>query len=69
MCQFCKIKKYDPTNYQNNYNTLAEGDYISLNIGIVNPSPHDKVNRIIITFGEDGYYYPKFCPECGRKLN
>lgn len=48
-----------------NSDSLATGDLCTLEMGI-------DENRKIIIFGNaeelSNYYYPKFCPECGRKL-
>ena len=71
MCDFCKIRKYDSNNYTNINVILGDADYTYVAIGIACPNKEDKVNKIAIWgSGEDvtDYYYPKFCPECGRKL-
>lgn len=71
MCKFCEIKKYDPNNFTNANIILCDADYTYVVIGIASPNEEDKVNKIAIWgSGEDttNYYYPKFCPECGRKL-
>ena len=72
MCNFCKIRKYDPNNFMNNFNTcLCNSDLTAVEIGIACPDDNDSTNKIAIWgSGEDrtDYYYPKFCPECGRKL-
>ena len=72
MCNFCRIRKYDPNNWIKNLNTcLCDSEFTHVYIGIAYPDEKDKVNKIVIWgSGEDStdYYYPKFCPECGRKL-
>lgn len=73
MCKFCEIRKWDPNHQANNSIYLTYSQYVGgAEMGIVPPQPEDTENRIAIwTTDEDGikdYYYPKFCPECGRKL-
>lgn len=72
MCDFCKIRKYNPNSFIDNLNTcLCNSDLTAVEIGIARPDDNDSTNRIAIWgSGEDStdYYYPKFCPECGRKL-
>ena len=72
MCNFCKIRKYNPNDFVDNLNTcLCDSDLTAVYIGIAYPDSNDFTNKIAIWgSGEDktDYYYPKFCPECGRKL-
>ena len=58
MCKLCKNK---PKTNQ----TIEEGAYIVLNAGI------DEKSRLYFEAIGESYtdrYYPKYCPECGRKL-
>jgi len=73
-CKFCEIRKYDPNNYgKNNINVLlGKGEYSACYIGIALPNKNDKLNHLAIWGeGDDetSYYYPRYCPECGRKIN
>lgn len=55
-CLYCDIEKVTDI-------TVAEGQYIRVNL--------DNIfgDLRIVAHGEyDCCYYPKFCPECGRKL-
>lgn len=58
MCKLCKNK---PKTNQ----TIEEGSHIVLNAGI------DEKSRLYFEAIGESYtdrYYPKYCPECGRKL-
>lgn len=74
MCEFCKIRKWNPNRTIENINvSLTYSEYVGgAEMGIAEPQDNETTNRIAIwTTDEDGikdYYYPKFCPECGRKL-
>lgn len=73
MCKFCE-REYDNTKdewfeydygYRRNQTELASGCWTALYIGI------NSDNRIVMRACGDDYtedYYPKYCPECGRKL-
>lgn len=72
MCKFCERKPVINEEFNaffifENCETLVagEGAYEEIGIGV------DKNgNLLLIAFGmnQSDYYYPKFCPECGRKL-
>ena len=69
MCDFCERKVILTKNglyfHANNDKIVAEGLTIALSLGV------DKNNKVCMwATGEDrtNYYYPKYCPECGRKL-
>ena len=72
-CDFCEIRKYNPFIYgETNINVfLGTSNWAGCYIGIAAPNPHDKMNHIAI-WGEGEYrteyYYPKYCPECGREI-
>ena len=72
MCEFCKIRKWDPNHQNNSVYLTYSANVGGAEMGIVEPQEDDTTNHIAIwTTDEDGikdYYYPKFCPECGRKL-
>ena len=58
MCKLCE-------NKPNTNQTIEEGEYIVLNAGI------DENSELYFeAIGESctNRYYPKYCPECGRKL-
>ena len=68
-CKYCgRIPAFDSYGWFNDFDnrdTVATGAYSALYIGI------DKDGRLIMQgSGDDSteYYYPKYCPECGRKL-
>ena len=55
MCEICETV---------GCHTLEKSKYIYLDMYVEeNDLPH-----IIAVETDDVYYYPKFCPECGRKL-
>ena len=67
-CYFCGIK-YDKNQHslfnRERRSLLAESHWAALIHGV------DENNRpFIMAEGDDesDYYYPKFCPECGRNL-
>ena len=67
-CNFCHIT-YDPTqkyDYEKEgWRKLVNCMWAQLHYGV------DRNGRpFIIAVGDDvsDYYYPKYCPECGRKL-
>ena len=69
MCDFCDIR-YDASatldSEREKRQSLVYGFWATLIHGI------DKNNRaFIVACGDDesDYYYPKFCPECGRRLS
>ncbi len=69
MCKYCNRKPvFDSAGYYetwSNKETVATGAYSSLSIGV------DASGKLIILGGGDDDtepYYPKYCPECGRKL-
>lgn len=68
-CSYCNQKpKLDSDgSFENYWNEIeiAEGAWTSLKIGV------DEEGRICMRALGDGYtenYYPKYCPNCGRKL-
>lgn len=68
MCEFCDIK-YDPSKElgfeREQRFAVVPYCYVQLLRGI------DEDGRIfMVASGEDEtcYYYPKFCPDCGKKL-
>lgn len=69
LCRFCHMRpnfdKFGAFTRANNHIELAAGGYSGLYIG-----PNEKGETVMYACGEDysDYYYPKFCPECGRKL-
>lgn len=72
MCKFCERKpvineKFNTFFIIDNCEPLVAGGgaYEEIDIGI-----DEDGNVVLIAFGENqsDYYYPKFCPECGRKL-
>lgn len=69
MCDFCERKvrltKSGQYFHSTNGEIVAEGLYVDLSLGV------DRNNNVCMwATGEDrtDYYYPKYCPECGRKL-
>ena len=69
MCRYCSmIPKYDNDNeynYWDNELEIAEqSGFTTLYIGIEQDG-----KMYIAASGDDrAFYYPKYCPECGRKL-
>lgn len=77
-CRFCLDASCDPEGKlttENDYSSLpvgnvAEGYRMSIDVGCGKPLrvciehwlPHMQQNELV------GFYKPKFCPECGRKL-
>ena len=67
-CKYCtqraKFRKNGFFADWENEITVSEGAYTLVTIGV------DKNNRIRIRgLGDDeANYYPKYCPECGRRL-
>lgn len=68
-CGYCNQKpKFDSDGYYEKYWNeveIADGAWTSLKIGV------DEEGRICMRALGDGYtenYYPKYCPNCGRKL-
>lgn len=77
-CRFCLDASCDPEGElttENDYSSLpvgsvAEGYRMSIDVGCGKPLriciehwiPHMQQNELV------GFYKPKFCPECGRKL-
>ena len=67
MCEYCSRKPEFCGNefYQWHNEEMIDGDnYTLIAIGV------DRNGRLIIRACGEGeaYYYPKFCPECGREL-
>lgn len=67
-CKFCSmtptIEDWGYNNWDNEIQ-LAIGGWTALYIGV------DEVGKICMRASGDDYtdnYYPKYCPECGRKL-
>lgn len=67
----CKICSCKPSFYDEEYSLyhstimLVDGGWTEVVAG------KDKNNKVIICGQGDGntrFYYPKYCPECGRKL-
>ena len=68
-CKYCHQKPtIDPDGYFDKFEnqiTLVTGGWTSLSIGV------DRHGETVMrACGEDfaDDYYPKYCPECGRKL-
>lgn len=68
-CKFCHQTPdffgdfFEEWGPENNIN-LAKGSWTSLCIGVDRDG-----NTVLRAFGDGiAEYYPKFCPECGRKL-
>ena len=67
-CEYCGTKlKLSNSRYYRGENgvTIADGDYTALNIGV------DEHGRVAMWAAADDYtdfYYPNYCPNCGRKL-
>jgi len=69
MCRYCEIvPKYDDgwDNYWDNEIEIAdESGFTTIYFGV---SQNGKY--YISASGDDrAFYYPKYCPECGRSLN
>lgn len=69
ICKYCTRKPlFNPDGYFDPYENqemLANGGWSELRIGV------DEEGRLIIVgLGEAStdFYYPSFCPECGRRL-
>ena len=69
-CEYCHRKpaknEYGWVENCDNETCLASGGWSSLYIGV------NHSGRIVMRACGDDYtddYYPKYCPECGRKLN
>lgn len=68
MCEFCDVE-FDLSqqrDWQREHRaTVAEGYYTYLVRGV-----HEGNRLFLAAEGSEGcaFYYPKFCPECGRKL-
>ena len=68
-CKFCNMtptidKDWGYDNWDNEI-SIARGSYTKLYIGV------DEKGKVCIRACGDDYtdnYYPKYCPECGRKL-
>ena len=58
MCRLCE-------NESETNQTIAEGMYVVLNAGIDEDS---KLYFEAVGESHTDRYYPKYCPECGRKL-
>lgn len=62
MCKYCQPRK-EITPWDNI--RLAFGDYTSL---YLRPTLNGRL--VLVAYGEgEAKYYPKYCPECGRKLD
>jgi len=70
MCKICGIKAqfYNDGcfNYYDSSISLAKGGWTSLCAG---KDENDKVVMYGYGDGKTDLYYPKYCPECGRKLH
>ena len=69
MCRYCKITpKYDEDgwdNYWDNEIDIAEeSGWTGLRMGVL----RDGKFYIAATGDNQAFYYPKYCPECGRRL-
>jgi hypothetical protein len=69
MCRYCKIiPKYDEDgwdNYWDNEIDIAEeSGWTGLRMGVL----RDGKFYIAATGDDRAFYYPKYCPECGRLL-
>lgn len=69
MCRYCKIiPKYDEDgwgNYWDNEIDIAEkSGWTGLRMGVL----RDGKIYIAATGDDRAFYYPKYCPECGRRL-
>lgn len=68
-CRYCNRKpEFDKSGsfYEwDNEEEIAQGPWTLMYAGV------DEKGRMILTASGDGraVYYPKYCPECGRKLN
>lgn len=72
-CKFCKdrVSKYWDDGVDtyfsefDNSDSMAHSDLIDVRMGV-----DENGKYIIFAIGEEtsNYYYPKYCPECGRKL-
>ena len=69
MCRYCEIvPKYDDgwDNYWDNEIDIAEkSGWTGLRMGVL----RDGKIYIAATGDDRAFYYPKYCPECGRSLN
>ena len=60
-CNYCQKDKIEPMDYVE----LSKSEYIAL---FLRPLKDD--GMVLVAMGEgETKYYPKFCPECGRKVN
>lgn len=68
MCQFCRIK-YDPLKEcdweKERRCAVTPYRWTSLERGV---DKEGKIFMIAVGDDESAYYYPEFCPDCGRKL-
>lgn len=70
MCKYCEIvPKYDDDDLWDNYwdneiDIAKQSCWTGLRMGIL----RDGKIYIVATGDDRVFYYPKYCPECGRKL-
>ena len=64
----CDIKISDVNKYYadaiDDFNPLTDGTWVRINLGIQHNGEY-----VLWTTGDKARYYPKYCPECGRRLN
>lgn len=77
MCNFCRNAFCDPTlDHDNDLSYFHIGDHddgycMSIRSGDMRPVAIVFTDTTCRSSGycqDVGYYYPKFCPECGRKI-
>lgn len=68
MCKYCEMKPKIYDGWYCHYESgidLATGGWTSISIGA---DPNGEVAMWGSGDGETDFYYPKFCPKCGRRL-
>ena len=69
MCKYCDFQKWDYSG-SNAIDIMDENGEGFIYIGRANVDDADNKRVRIFTYDDDGmiWFFPKYCPFCGRKL-